>query len=300
MNLRQIEVFRAVMVTGSTTDAARLLHVSQPGISRMVRLLELRLGVALFERRKGRLVATPEAHTLQQEIERVYRGVQRVQDVAQRLRSGNHASLRVLSSANTALQLVPRAIARLIEGAPAAKVYFEALPTREIVKLLAAEEADVAITSAPLDHPSLDVREIGHWSLVCALPRGHALAAGPALALTQALRQHLIVYSPEAPQTAVIDAWLAQHAIERQVAVEVRSGYAACSMAAAGIGVAFVDDLSARAHRPEGLVIKPVPGSPRFPIYGVVNANRPLSTLGRAFLATAQAELIALQAQSLV
>ena len=299
MNLRQIEVFRAVMVTGSTTDAARLLHVSQPGVSRMVRLLELRLGVALFERRKGRLVATPEAHTLHQEIERVYRGVQRVQDVAQHLRSGHPAALRVLSSANTALQLVPRAIARLIEDAPAARVYFEALPTREIVNLLAAEEADVAITSAPLDHPSLETREIGHWSLVCALPRGHALAEAPGLSLAQALRQRLIVYNRAAPQTAVIDAWLAQHAIDRQVAVEVRSGYAACSMAAAGIGVAFVDDLSARAHRRERLVFKPVPASPRFPLYGVVTANRPLSTLGRSFLAMAQAELIALQAEPL-
>lgn len=299
MNLRQIEVFRAVMVTGSTTDAARLLHVSQPGVSRLVRLLELRLGVALFERRKGRLVATPEAHTLHQEIERVYRGVQRVQDVAQHLRFGSHATLRVLSSANTALQLVPRAIARLIDGAPASRIYFEALPTREIVKLLVAEDADVAISSAPLDHPSLEVREIGHWSLVCALPQQHALAGAVGLPMDDALRQRLIVYSPEAPQTAVIDAWLTQHAVDRQVAVEVRSGFAACSMAAAGIGVAFVDDLSARAHRPEGLVFKPVPTSPRFPIYGVFNANRPLSALGQAFLRLTQSELTAIQTERL-
>lgn len=299
MNLRQIEVFRAVMVTGSTTDAARLLHVSQPGVSRLVRLLELRLGVALFERRKGRLVATPEAHTLHQEIERVYRGVQRVQDVAQHLRFGSHATLRVLSSANTALQLVPRAIARLIDGAPASRIYFETLPTREIVKLLVAEDADVAISSAPLDHPSLEVHEIGHWSLVCALPQHHALAGAADLPMDDALRQRLIVYSPEAPQTAVIDAWLAQHTVDRQVAVEVRSGFAACSMAAAGIGVAFVDDLSARAHRPEGLVFKPVPASPRFPIYGVVNANRPLSALGQAFLRLTQSELTTIQAEQL-
>lgn len=299
MNLRQIEVFRAVMVTGSTTDAARLLHVSQPGVSRLVRLLELRLGVALFERRKGRLVATPEARTLHQEIERVYRGVQRVQDVAQHLRFGSHASLRVLSSAGTALQLVPRAIARLVDGAPGSRIYFEALPTREILKLLVSEEADLAISSAPLDHPALELREIGQWRLVCALPQGHVLAAGTDLRIQQVLRQRLIVYSAEAPQTAVIDGWLSQHAIDRQVAVDVRSGFAACSMAAAGIGVAFVDDLSARAHRPEGLVFKLVPASPRFPIYGVINANRPLSALGQSFLAATQTELSAILSKGL-
>ena len=57
MNLRQIEVFRAVMLAGSVTDAARSLHVSQPGISRMLSHIELQLGLRLFERRKGRLLA---------------------------------------------------------------------------------------------------------------------------------------------------------------------------------------------------------------------------------------------------
>lgn len=300
MNLRQIEVFRAVMVTGSTADAARLLHVSQPGISRLIQHLELRLGVDLFERRKGRLIATPEAHTLHTEIEKVYRGVQHVQDVADHLRFGSQATLRVLSSANTALQLVPQSIAQLIDRFPRSRVFFETLPTREIVKALVAEEADVAISSAPLDHPALEVREIGKWLLVCALPQGHPLGTAKILPLAEALKDRLIAYSPEAPQSKVIDAWLAHHEIDRNVAVEVRSGYAACSMAAAGVGVAFVDDLSARAHRPEGLAFVAVPKSPRFPIYTVVNVNRPLSQLGKGFLSIAKSQLSALQRLSLM
>ena len=285
MNLRQIEVFRAVMTTGSTTNAARLLHVSQPGVSRLIRHLEIRLGVALFERRNGRLVPTPEARTLQGAIDQVYRGVQHVQNVSAHLRFGDHETLRVLSSANTGLQLVPRATAALLAEFAHSKVFFESLPTREIVQLLVAEEADVAISSAPLDHPVLDVQAIGHWTLMCALPHDHPLAAHPVLDLEQALRQRLIVYSPEAPQSRVIDAWIAQWGIARQVAVEVRSGYAACAMAASGAGIAFVDHLSARAHRPEGMVLRDVPDAPRFPIYSVSNVNRPPSRLGQRFLA---------------
>ncbi|MBP7564770.1 MAG: LysR family transcriptional regulator [Burkholderiaceae bacterium] len=298
MNLRQIEVFRAVMTTGSTTEAARLLHVSQPGISRLVRHVELQLGVALFERRQGRLVPTAEARALHAEIEKVYRGVQHVRDVAAHLRFGTHTTLRALSSANTALQLVPRTIAALVGEFAGARVLFEALPTREIVKLLVTEEADVAISSAPLDHPALAVQPIGQWQLLCALPAGHPLLARPGgFALEDALAERLITYSPEAPQSAVIDHWLESRGVARNVAVEVRSGYAACSMAATGVGVAFVDDLSARAHRPEGVVFAAIGGAPQFPIYGVRNQHRPLSRLGDAFLALAAQQLRELQAR---
>ena len=78
MNLRQIEVFRAVMLAGSVTDAARLLHVSQPGVSRMLGHIEVQLGVRLFERGRGKLRPTPEAQALYAEVEHVYRGVQRI------------------------------------------------------------------------------------------------------------------------------------------------------------------------------------------------------------------------------
>lgn len=295
MNLRQIEVFRAVMSTGSTTNAARLLHVSQPGISRLIRHLEIQLGVSLFERRNARLIPTPEAHTLQAEVEKVYRGVQQVQNVASHLRFGDHATLRVLSSANTGLEVVPRATARLLRRFVHSKVFFESLPTRDIVQTLVAEEADVAISSAPLDHPVLEVREIGRWNLMCAVPRGHPLLAARRFDLAAALRERLIVYSPEAPQSAVIESWLAGLAIARRVAVEVRSGYAACAMASSGAGVAFVDELSARAHRSENLELIRIPKAPSFAIYSVTNINRPNSQLGEAFIQLAKAELEAIK-----
>ena len=64
LNLRQIEVFRAVMITGSISGAAQLLFVSQPAVSRLLSQTETRIGFALFERIKGRLHATPEAKKL--------------------------------------------------------------------------------------------------------------------------------------------------------------------------------------------------------------------------------------------
>ena len=256
----------------------------------------MQLDVVLFERRSGRLVPTAEARELHEEIEKVYRGVLHVRDVAAHLRYGTHTTLRVLSSASTALELVPRSMAMLINQYPAARVLFESLPTREFVKLLVSEEADLAISSAPLDHPALEVEEIGRWQLLCALPVGHALARQKNPPLAEALAGRLVAYSAEAPQSAVIDHWIESHGVARNVAAEVRSGLAACAVAATGVAVAFVDDLSARAHKADGLVFASIEDAPSFPVYLVKNRHRPLPRLGDAFSAFVREQLQRLQA----
>ena len=54
MTLRQVEVIRAVMITGTIGGAAKLLNVSAPGISRLVKYTE-RVGRLPVHRRRGRM-----------------------------------------------------------------------------------------------------------------------------------------------------------------------------------------------------------------------------------------------------
>jgi len=70
MNLRQLEVFNAIMRFGSVTGAARELGVSQPAVSKILRHAEDQLGMRLFERLNGRLQPTMEAKAIQAEMER--------------------------------------------------------------------------------------------------------------------------------------------------------------------------------------------------------------------------------------
>ncbi|MGO4836845.1 LysR family transcriptional regulator, partial [Rhizobiaceae sp. 2RAB30] len=75
LTLRQIEVVRAIMVSGTIAGAAKLLNVSAPGISRLMKYTEDSLGVRLFDRRNGRYVPTPEARTIFDLLDTVYRKV---------------------------------------------------------------------------------------------------------------------------------------------------------------------------------------------------------------------------------
>jgi DNA-binding transcriptional LysR family regulator len=111
LTLRQIEVIRAIMVTGTIGGAARLLNVSSPGISRVMKHTEGTLGLKLFSRRNGRYAPTPEARDIFGQINAVYEKVEDLHHVIGRLERGEDAALKIGSVPSISYVMVPRAIA---------------------------------------------------------------------------------------------------------------------------------------------------------------------------------------------
>ncbi|NBO76272.1 MAG: LysR family transcriptional regulator, partial [Betaproteobacteria bacterium] len=72
MRLRHLEVFHAVMRAGTVSGAARLLHISQPAVSKVLQHAEAQLGLALFERVHGKFHPTPEARRLFAEVDKLH------------------------------------------------------------------------------------------------------------------------------------------------------------------------------------------------------------------------------------
>jgi DNA-binding transcriptional LysR family regulator len=291
MNLRQIEVFRAVMLAGSVTGAAKLLHVSQPGISRMLGHIELQLGLMLFERKKGRMLPTPEAQALYAEVSEVYGGIQRVAERAQELKSGARLSLRVIASPSTSLVAVPSAVSALTGEFPAARIYLETLPTREMLGRLTHREADLAISTIATDNALLLSQPVGQWHLVCVFPRGHALAAKRLLHPKDVLNERLISFSRDTPQGQIIADWCERNQVQAESSIEVRSGQMACALVACGTGVAVVDNLTAWACRSPTLDFRPIVRSPTLKIFALTHTGFAPSNLSRRMVELVKASL---------
>ena len=77
INPRQVEAFRATMLSGGVTEAAKLMAVTQPAVSRLLRDFQALLKMELFERRGTGLVPTAAAIALYTEVERSFVGVAR-------------------------------------------------------------------------------------------------------------------------------------------------------------------------------------------------------------------------------
>ncbi|CAN5656961.1 LysR family transcriptional regulator [soil metagenome] len=289
MNLRQIEMFRAIMATGSFTAAAELLHISQPGVSLAARHLETQLGVILFTRTSGRIRPTADAVALSAEIERSYRGVKSIQEFAEGLRNGANSVLRIGASANVALQVVPRAISQLVSQGSQASFSLETLRGPLLTEALLREQVDIGITSMPLEHPLLSSRLLGYWRLVCVYPAGHPLEAFEGTVVDKALEFPLVTFTTDTPQGRTAEAWFENSKPHRLV--QVRSGLTACTLVASGAGIAFVDDLTACFFEPQGLRWRGLPESPEFPIYAVWSSNIPLALSGVQFCDRVESEL---------
>ncbi len=95
VNLRHIEIFHAVMTTGNLTEAARMLHTSQPTVSRELARFEKVLGLKLFERTRGRLQPTVQGLRLFEEVQRSWYGLDRIVSAAESLREFRQGELSI-------------------------------------------------------------------------------------------------------------------------------------------------------------------------------------------------------------
>ncbi|MFM2643809.1 LysR family transcriptional regulator [Vibrio chagasii] len=148
MNLRQLEVFYAIMQTGTVSGAARSLHVSQPNVTRILAHTEQQLGFGLFERVKGRLVPTVEAKTLLPEAEKVYQQLGQFRSLTNKVKQGNQ-HLRIGAPPILATKLLTPVVAQMSREQYSSKqeLSFELLTANrdELCAGLLKHELDIAI-----------------------------------------------------------------------------------------------------------------------------------------------------------
>ena len=242
LNLRQIEMFRAIMITGSVSGAARMLSVSQPAISRLLAYTEDRLKMRLFERVKGRVQPTPEARRLFAEVEDVHRGVLRINDLAQELQRRGTGALHVVSSPSIAQSIVPAAIGRFRRLYPDVFVEMEILTLRELVDRVRAGRADVGLTGMPVDDPTVTGRPLseGRMSVICR--HDHSLAAMTGVPIARLCDYPVIGYHSQTPYGDIAMRAIEASGVEIAFDTVVRFSPAACALVQAGVGVAIADD----------------------------------------------------------
>lgn len=145
MRLRHIEVFHAVFTSGSISNAAKLLNVSQPSVSKVLRHAEDQLGYNLFDRVKGKLIPTNEGRTLFHEVARVYQEIDQLRKFSRNLGESHAGRVRIATTPALGLNLVPVAIAGFRAMHESVIFDVETLHYSEVVAALIEQRADIGL-----------------------------------------------------------------------------------------------------------------------------------------------------------
>ena len=241
LTLRQIEVIRAIMITGTIAGAAKLLNVSAPGISRLMKHTEPSLRLKLFERRQGRYVPTPEAKDIFEQINGVYRKVDDLHSMLARIERGGDVEFKLGSVPSICHVMVPRAIERLRRKHPDLRIDINILKIEEALDYLLLGKGEIVAMSYKLDHPGLDFMPLAMGELLCIVPQGHPLAGYSSISAREIVQHQLIGIDPNDPYGRIMSEIFQRQGLHYDMAIKARFGTTVCSLVRAGLGIAIID-----------------------------------------------------------
>jgi DNA-binding transcriptional LysR family regulator len=255
INSRQVEAFRATMLTGSVTEAANLMAVTQPAVSRLLRDFQALLKMELFERRGTGLVPTAAATALYTEVERSFVGLERITAAAEEIRSRRTGTLRIAALPALSNGYLPRLAGQFLKERPNLNLAFFGVISPIVVDWVLNNQCDIGFAEVPIAHglPSLRLPPLPR---VAVLPAGHRLAARDVLEPRDFEGETFVSLSAGSSSRHLIDQVFHRNDVRRVLRVETTLSEIMCGMVSSGLGVAICDPFTAQEFSTRGIVVR--------------------------------------------
>jgi len=257
LNLRQVEIFHAVMVNGTTQRAAEVLHISQPGISKAIQELERQLGFALFHRTRRRLVPTAEAHFYFREVEESFAALSRLRSAAARIRDFGSGEIRIATLSALSTNIVPRALVRFRKRHPDVSITLQTHMSSTVKELVAAGQFDLGLAADEIDVSGIEAQTLSRFRGAIALPDDHPLCRKTHLEPQDLNDQDFIALSPEDTTRQDLEQALDSVGSRVKTVLETPFANTICAMVQAGMGIGFINPICAEPFLGKGVVLRP-------------------------------------------
>jgi len=297
LTLRQIEIIRAIMVTGTVAGAARLLNVSSPGISRVMKHAEALIGVKLFNRRGGRYSPTAQAKAIFNQINSVYDKAEDLQFVISRIKRDANSELKIGSVPSIANVMVPRAVGDLRKSLPNLLIEVDILKVEDAADYLLLGKGELVASSSKLDHSVLACEPLARGRLKCIVPEAHPLTRQSRVTADEIVRYPLIGVDPNDPYGRIMAGVFASNALPYEVTIQARFGSTVCALVSLGLGIAIVDEFTLAAEQWPRLRALDIVEPTTFQTYVVHRKDVALSTYATRFINALRGEMEAVARQ---
>jgi len=284
MRLRHIEVFEAVMKTGSVSAAAGLINVSQPAVTKTLQHAESQLGFKLFRRIKGRLYPTPEATVLYREVGKVSTAIETVRALARNLKSGEQGHIRISATPVLAQEVVPIAIHKFRADNPSITCAMETNHWKEVFEALLTNGVDVAFAAAAPDHPAIQQHPVHKGEMVVAFPRSQAPRRERVTLKDLAEYEFISLMENVNPVSNDVRKACEAAQLNLKSVIQVQTNHVALWFVAQGAGVAVIDQYTAVKAPRNQVTLRRLSPAIKFDISVLFAKDRPPSVYTEKFI----------------
>jgi len=240
VDLRQLEIIRAIAETGSFTAAGEKLHVSQSAISRQVLLLEAELGEPVFHRIGRRIRITPAGESLLQLSHRVFQDLQDTVATISDTRETLRGTMRLVGGMTVCLYVFPSLLAEVRRRHPALDLKITVGSGERSIALLRSGAADLGLVTVPVDANDLvSVPALKEELLLITYP-AHPLAKKRGIHPADVTHQPFILFETGSITRRIVDEFFTRERIEPEIVMETENVEIIKAMVHHGLGISII------------------------------------------------------------
>jgi DNA-binding transcriptional LysR family regulator len=283
LSLRQLDAFRAVVLTGSVSKAAERMFISQPAVSRLIADLERAVGFRLFARDK-RFQLAEEGKLLYREVERAYIGTDKIAQRAEEIRDFRTGHLRIAASPAISLGLLPDVFKEFRDTYSDVTLSAQVRASQSVAEWVASGQIEVGFVAPPINQSGIIIKALEPLPALCLVPRQHRLAAAKVITPQLLISEDVIALGAESLLRQDIDRAFETSGVPRSGAIETTMSAHAAMLALKGLGIAVIDPFTALAFQERDLLLKPFYPIVPYEFALVLPANIAQSRLALAFI----------------
>jgi DNA-binding transcriptional LysR family regulator len=240
MDLRQLEIIRAIAETGSFTAAGDKLHVSQSAISRQILLLEAELGEPVFHRIGRRIRITPAGESLLQLSHRVFQDLQDTVSAIGDTRELLRGTMRLVGGMTVCLYVFPALLSQVRRTHPDLDLKITVGSGQRSIALLRSGVADLGLVTVPVDATDLVSLPVLKEELLLITYPAHPLAKKRDIRSADLTRQPFILFESGSITRQLVDEFFRREGIEPEIVMETENVEIIKAMVHHGLGISII------------------------------------------------------------
>ncbi|WP_019508392.1 LysR family transcriptional regulator [Pleurocapsa sp. PCC 7319] len=263
MELRQLRYFVAVAQELHFGKAAERLQITQPALSKQIRVLETELEIQLFIRTKRTVNLTKAGEVFFAQAQQLLQQAEEAIQLAKRTASGEVGRLNIGFTATATYTVLPELIRKFRSRYPQVEVEMLELCTEAQVATLNRGEIDLGFLHPPIDSRGLEIYPILSEDFILVLPPQHHLIDKQSLSFKDLAGESFLIH-PRQEGPFLYDRFLKlcrQAGFQPQIVKEVTSHQTRICLVAAGMGITFIP-AGLQTLVSQDLIYKPIENSP--------------------------------------